>query len=113
MGTGYLYGSDLWNNAAKNEALANYYWQPLSFAADGSIDPLTCQNSFMLSLAAGAMGRKPGSLRAWRSLHFKAERPMLPSKSPSTRRMMRFSRQATRSPAPWFPLACSTSRLTG
>ncbi len=40
--TVYLYGSDLWNNAAKNEALANYYWAPLSFAADGSINPLNC-----------------------------------------------------------------------
>ncbi|MFD0767309.1 family 43 glycosylhydrolase [Mucilaginibacter lutimaris] len=40
--TVYLYGSDLWNNAAKNEALANFYWAPLTFAADGSINPLKC-----------------------------------------------------------------------
>ncbi|AMR30814.1 hypothetical protein A0256_04935 [Mucilaginibacter sp. PAMC 26640] len=40
--TVYLYGSDLWNNAAKNEALANYYWAPLTFAPDGSINPLKC-----------------------------------------------------------------------
>jgi len=33
----YLYGSDLWNNAAKNEALANYFWTPLSFGTDGTI----------------------------------------------------------------------------
>jgi hypothetical protein len=38
----YLYGSDLWNNAAKNEALANFYWAPLQFNADGSIKPLEC-----------------------------------------------------------------------
>lgn len=38
----YLYGSDLWNNAAKNEALANYYWAPLEFEADGTIKPLKC-----------------------------------------------------------------------
>lgn len=41
----FLYGSDLWNNAAPNEALANYYWAPLTFAADGSINPILCQNT--------------------------------------------------------------------
>lgn len=45
LGSGniYLYGSDLWNNAAKNESLANFYWAPLSFAEDGSINPMVCQ----------------------------------------------------------------------
>ncbi len=38
----YLYGSDLWNNAAKNEALANYYWAPLMFDDEGKIKPLEC-----------------------------------------------------------------------
>jgi hypothetical protein len=42
----YLYGSDLWNNAAKNEALANYYWAPLEFEADGSIKPLKCTDVY-------------------------------------------------------------------
>lgn len=42
----YLYGSDLWNNAAKNEAQANFYWAPLSFGADGSINPMQCLTSF-------------------------------------------------------------------
>ena len=42
----YLYGSDLWNNAAKNEALANYYWAPLTFAEDGSIEPLRCLEEY-------------------------------------------------------------------
>ncbi|HWK08351.1 MAG TPA: hypothetical protein VNS58_32215 [Puia sp.] len=46
--TVYLYGSDLWNNAAKNEALANYYWAPLTFAADGSINPLNCLEDYRL-----------------------------------------------------------------
>jgi hypothetical protein len=41
----FLFGSDLWNKAAKNESLANYYWAPLSFAADGSINPIVCQNT--------------------------------------------------------------------
>ncbi|WP_121808878.1 family 43 glycosylhydrolase [Mucilaginibacter kameinonensis] len=41
----FLFGSDLWNNAAKNEALANFYWAPLSFAADGSINPMECQQT--------------------------------------------------------------------
>ena len=42
----FLYGSDLWNNAAKNEAQANFYWAPLTFAADGSINPMECLKSF-------------------------------------------------------------------
>ncbi len=45
----YLYGSDLWNNAAKNEALANFYWAPLTFAKDGSINPMDCIKSFTLN----------------------------------------------------------------
>ncbi|MFA6084027.1 family 43 glycosylhydrolase [Mucilaginibacter sp.] len=48
-GTVYLFGSDLWNNAAKNEALANYYWAPLSFNTDGSIIPMTCDQPFKVS----------------------------------------------------------------
>lgn len=44
----YLYGSDLWNNAAKNEALANFYWAPLDFEADGSISPIDCLKSFVV-----------------------------------------------------------------
>jgi hypothetical protein len=54
----YLYGSDLWNNAAKNEALANYYWAPLSFEADGSILPMQCQKAATFKLAKGAAGRQ-------------------------------------------------------
>lgn len=47
----YLYGSDLWNNAAKNEALANYYWAPLTFAEDGSINKLNCAEDYRLPKA--------------------------------------------------------------
>ena len=46
LGKVYLFGSDLWNNAAKNEALANYYWAPLKFKDDGSIIPMTCDQPF-------------------------------------------------------------------
>jgi hypothetical protein len=51
LGSGnvYLFGSDLWNNAAKNEALANYYWAPLTFNADGSIIPMTCDQPFKVT----------------------------------------------------------------
>ena len=45
----FLFGSDLWNHAAKNEALANFYWAPLSFAADGSISPLVCGQTAALT----------------------------------------------------------------
>ncbi|HZE83399.1 MAG TPA: hypothetical protein VE035_03780, partial [Puia sp.] len=41
----FLFGSDLWNNGAKNESLANYYWAPLTFAPDGSINRISCQNT--------------------------------------------------------------------
>lgn len=41
----FLFGSDLWNNAAKNEALANFYWAPLSFNDDGSIKPMECMQT--------------------------------------------------------------------
>jgi hypothetical protein len=53
----YLYGSDLWNNAAKNESLANFYWAPLSFAEDGSINPMICQQEALVPL-----DKKPKSL---------------------------------------------------
>lgn len=46
----FLYGSDLWNNGAKNEALANFYWAPLSFAADGSIKPIVCQDKVSVAV---------------------------------------------------------------
>jgi hypothetical protein len=48
-GTVFLFGSDLWNNAAKNEALANYFWAPLSFNADGSIIPFECGQDFTVT----------------------------------------------------------------
>lgn len=44
----YLYGSDLWNNAAKNEALANYYWAPLEFTETGAIKPLACAETYLV-----------------------------------------------------------------
>ncbi|WEK36007.1 MAG: family 43 glycosylhydrolase [Candidatus Pseudobacter hemicellulosilyticus] len=47
----FLYGSDLWNNAAKNEALANYYWAPLSFTGTGAIQPLACGDNYRFSKA--------------------------------------------------------------
>jgi len=47
-GTVYIYGSDLWNDGARNEALANFYWAPLEFNTDGSIKPMECLKSFTL-----------------------------------------------------------------
>ena len=54
----YLYGSDLWNNAAKNEALGNYYWAPLSFGPDGAILPMKCLEQASFTLADGAAGKQ-------------------------------------------------------
>jgi Glycosyl hydrolases family 43 len=47
----YLFQSDRWNNGDQNEALATQYWEPLRFNADGSIQQLTCGNSYSLALA--------------------------------------------------------------
>ncbi|GAA4777695.1 hypothetical protein GCM10023231_00080 [Olivibacter ginsenosidimutans] len=56
--TVYLYGSDLWNNAAKNEALANFYWSPLEFDQDGAIRPMRCVDQFQLPLHQAADTKK-------------------------------------------------------
>jgi len=50
----FLYGSDLWNNGAKNEALANFYWAPLTFTGDGSINPIQCQDKVSVELRPDA-----------------------------------------------------------
>lgn len=55
-GNVYLYGSDLWNNGAKNEALANYYWAPLRFNADGSIKPIDCSSQLPVANSIQAKG---------------------------------------------------------
>ncbi|MGF7231228.1 family 43 glycosylhydrolase [Arachidicoccus sp.] len=44
--TVYLFGSDLWNNGAKNEALANYFWSPLFFDSSGRIKPIHCMENY-------------------------------------------------------------------
>jgi hypothetical protein len=56
-GTDYLYGSDLWTGE-NNEARANFYWAPLSFAANGSISTFTCQNTASMNLAVDSPGRQ-------------------------------------------------------
>lgn len=55
----FLYGSDLWNNAARNEALANYYWAPLSFASDGSIKPIICRDTVRVPIATNSNVKEP------------------------------------------------------
>ena len=57
--TVFLYGSDLWNNAARNEALANFYWAPLQFAADGSIKPIECQDKVTIAIRPEKTSRFP------------------------------------------------------
>ncbi|MDB5102609.1 MAG: hypothetical protein JWP91_298 [Fibrobacteres bacterium] len=57
-GTAYLYGSDLWHDRAKNEALANHFWGPLAFGADGSILKLECAPTVSLPLAIGSDGSR-------------------------------------------------------
>ena len=50
-----MFGSDLWTGDA-NEAQADYFWTPLTFATDGSIDPVTCAATVSLDLWPGAAG---------------------------------------------------------
>lgn len=53
-GKWYLYQSDLWLNSDgveygdDNQAPAAQFWAPLTFAADGSIEPITCQKSYQV-----------------------------------------------------------------
>ena len=54
----YLFQSDQWNGSY-NEALANYFWGPLAFRADGSIQTLSCARTVGLTLS----GTRPGALR--------------------------------------------------
>jgi Glycosyl hydrolases family 43 len=56
LGPLYLYQSDLWNSGAHNEALANYFWGPLSFNSNGSIGSLSCAASFHVTLSGGQPG---------------------------------------------------------
>ncbi|TLU98133.1 family 43 glycosylhydrolase [Dyadobacter luticola] len=51
--TVYIYGSDLWNNAARNEALANYFWAPLKFDSTGAILPIPCNPSENIRIRKG------------------------------------------------------------
>lgn len=59
----FLYGSDLWNNAARNEALANYYWAPLAFNEDGSIKPMICRDTVLVMLDKGVRERKVAAVK--------------------------------------------------
>jgi hypothetical protein len=56
-GTVYLYGSDLWDNEY-NEGLANYFWAPLRFGPDGSIQQIPCSAIAAVSLADGYPGQQ-------------------------------------------------------
>ncbi|MFD0763257.1 family 43 glycosylhydrolase [Mucilaginibacter lutimaris] len=58
----FLYGSDLWNNAAKNEALANYYWAQLKFDTDGSIKPLQCAEAYLKAKVSSLQKRVVASM---------------------------------------------------
>ncbi|MBE7178242.1 MAG: family 43 glycosylhydrolase [Mucilaginibacter polytrichastri] len=53
----FLYGSDLWNNAAKNEALANFFWSALEFDGEGAIKPILCNPGSPAPLVASSETR--------------------------------------------------------
>jgi hypothetical protein len=55
-GHAYVFQSDRWNAGDQNEALATHYWEPLRFAADGSIAPLRCGAAFDVPLAGAHAG---------------------------------------------------------
>lgn len=54
----FLFGSDLWNNGAKNESLANYYWSPLTFDAHGAINKMECNKTFSIYSSAKKITHK-------------------------------------------------------
>ena len=54
-GSVYLYGSDLWD-AQNNEGLANFFWAPLHFTADGAISQISCSASATIAPAHGVPG---------------------------------------------------------
>jgi hypothetical protein len=53
----YLYGSDLWN-AHRNEGESNFFWAPLEFTGDGSIQPISCAATARLALAVDVPGHQ-------------------------------------------------------
>ena len=57
----YMYQSDLWHDRFHNQGPANYFWAPLGFNADGSVQPLSCVGSFPLTLSGGTPGRQQPS----------------------------------------------------
>ena len=59
-GTTYLYASDLWNNGTTNEALANYFWAPLSFNVARRIQPITLPAD-VLARPGDRLGRQPAA----------------------------------------------------
>ena len=63
----YIYGSDLWNDAARNEALANYFWTPLSFAEDGSILSIVCEETPALPIPVDQSANEVSAARGSRS----------------------------------------------
>ncbi|WP_432021241.1 family 43 glycosylhydrolase [Streptomyces sp. 1222.5] len=64
--TTFLYGSDLWHAGANgglqsNQALAHYYWAPLSFddtESPPTIEAFSCRNSVAIALPAGSPGAR-------------------------------------------------------
>ena len=54
----------MWNNAARNEALANYYWAPLVFNEDGSIKPMECLKAYPAPTVSDSKAGKQGPVAA-------------------------------------------------
>jgi hypothetical protein len=66
-GTMYMFMSDLWHSGFRNEALANYFWGPLGFNADNTIESFSCVPSFSATLSGGVAGSQqpPANLDQW------------------------------------------------
>jgi hypothetical protein len=50
----YLFQSDRWDHADPNEGQATQYWEPLKFNADGSIQALSCGQSYTTTLTGAS-----------------------------------------------------------
>lgn len=66
----YIFGSDLWNNAAKNEALANYFWAPLEFDENGAILPIKCESTSYPAAAPAVKNKISNKVKAFQKNGF-------------------------------------------
>jgi hypothetical protein len=53
--TGYYFVSDRWDNRAPNKSLANFFFGPMSFGRDGTLQDIACVNRFSITATSAGM----------------------------------------------------------